>query len=62
MTASSAAEILGLQLVTNEYLVRKLRDRATDVEWTNGDEEEAKRLRARAAELEQKCAKVQWVI
>lgn len=62
MTASSAAEILGLQLVTNEYLVRKLRDRATDVEWTNGDEAEAERLRARAAELEQKCAKVQWVI
>lgn len=62
MTASSAAEILGLQLVTNEYLVRKLRDRATDIEWTNGDEEEAKRLRARAAELEQNCAKARWVI
>jgi len=62
MTASSAAEILGLQLVTNEYLVRKLRDRATDIEWTNGDEAEAERLRARAAELEQNCAKARWVI
>ena len=60
--SNSAADILGLRLVTNEYLVRKLRERATDVEWTGGDEEEAKRLRARATELEQNCAKVQWVI
>jgi hypothetical protein len=62
MSASSAAEILGLELVTNEYLVRKLRERAADEEWTGGNEEEAERLRARAAELEQKCGKVEWVI
>ncbi len=62
MSASNAAEILGLELVTNEYLVRKLRERAADAEWTGGDEAEAQRLRARAAELEQKCSKVRWVI
>ena len=44
-------ETLGLELVTNEYLVRKLRDEA-----------EAARLRSRAAELEQNCSKVEWVI
>lgn len=55
-------ESLGLRTVTNEYLVRKLRERAADAEWTNGDEAEAERLRARAAELEQNFAKVQWVI
>lgn len=55
-------ESLGLRTVTNEYLVRKLRERAADAEWTGGDEAEAERLRARATELEQKCAKVQWVI
>mgnify|MGYP003124349236 FL=1 len=60
--SNSAADILGLRLVTNEYLVRKLRERAADAEWTGGDEEEAKRLRARATELEQNCSKVEWVI
>ena len=59
---SSAEDLFGLRLVTNEYLVRKLRERATDVEWTGGDEAEAERLRARATELEQNCSKVEWVI
>ena len=59
---SSAEDLLGLRLVTNEYLVRKLRERATDVEWTGGDEAEAERLRARATELEQNCSKVEWYI
>jgi len=62
MSNSSAADILGLDLVTNEYLVRKLRERAMDVEWTGGDEAEAERLRSRATELEQNCSKVEWVI
>ncbi len=60
--SNSAADILGLRLVTNEYLVRKLRERAADVEWTGGDEGEAERLRSRATELEQNCSKVEWVI
>ena len=59
---SSAEDLLGLRLVTNEYLVRKLRERATDVEWTGGDEAEAERLRARATELERNCSKVEWYI
>ncbi len=62
MSNRSAADILGLDLVTNEYLVRKLRERAADVEWTGGDEAEAERLRSRATELEQKCSKVEWVV
>jgi hypothetical protein len=37
-------ETLGLELVTNEYLVRKLRERAADEEWTGGDEAEAHAL------------------
>ena len=60
--SNSAADILGLRLVTNEYLVRKLRERAADAEWTGGDEAEAERLRSRATELEQKCSKVEWII
>ncbi|MAK80266.1 MAG: hypothetical protein CMJ17_00070 [Phenylobacterium sp.] len=59
---SSAEDLFGLRLVTNEYLVRKLRERATDVEWTGGDEAEAERLRARATELERNCSKVEWYI
>ena len=59
---SSVEDLLGLRLVTNEYLVRKLRERATDVEWTGGDEAEAERLRARATELERNCSKVEWYI
>ena len=61
-TMKTIEETLGLELVTNEYLVRKLRERAADEEWTNGDEAEAERLRSRAAELEQNCSKVEWVI
>ena len=59
---SSAEDLFGLRLVTNEYLVRKLRERATDVEGTGGDEAEAERLRARATELERNCSKVEWYI
>ena len=59
---SSAEDLFGLRLVTNEYLVRKLRERATDVEWTGGDEAEAERLRSRATELERNCSKVEWYI
>jgi hypothetical protein len=52
-------ETLGLELVTNQYLARKLRRRAADEEWTGGDETEAARLRSRAAELEQNCSKLE---
>ena len=43
-TMKTIEETLGLELVTNEYLVRKLRERAADEEWTNGDEAEAASL------------------
>ena len=55
-------ETRGLELVTNEYLARKLRRRAADEEWIGGDETEAARLRSRAAELERSCSKIEGAV